>query len=222
MAVLAMQAQEVKFDNVVNFDTDAAPVSINNQASGCISNVSTNFIGPLTPSNQKIEVFGGTKTMNIQVGTLRWKWLDDQGVETKFDIPNSYYIPDGDVCLLSPQRWAKAVQDTTPGGTRYQMFANHMTLFWDGRKHQLTIPLGQSNNIGMFHLSLGFGKYDVFCQQAELQDDDAEPFIVSPAALVSDDEGDDNDIELNRNPTLDLTDNNPTPTILDQEGDQDQ
>jgi hypothetical protein len=34
--------------------------------------------------------------------TIRWKWLDQDGLEHVFDITESYYIPEGKCCWLSP------------------------------------------------------------------------------------------------------------------------
>jgi len=40
--------------------------------------------------------------MKVYKGTIAWSWTDDDGVENKFRIPNSYYVPEGESRLLSP------------------------------------------------------------------------------------------------------------------------
>ena len=80
--------------------------------------------------------------MNVSQGTLIWKWLDDAGELHRFEIPNSYYVPDGNVRLLSPQHWAQAQKDTTPTqGTGETTDANNVTLFWNQRQNKLTVPI---------------------------------------------------------------------------------
>ena len=45
--------------------------------------------------------------LNVWQGTIHWKWDDDEGITHDMIIPHSYYIPDGKVRLISPQRWAQ-------------------------------------------------------------------------------------------------------------------
>jgi hypothetical protein len=75
----------------------------------CIYHWIEDFEGQLLNSNQFIKGFGGTKTKTVKMGTILWKCLDDEGKEHKFFIPESYYVLDGKVRLLSPQHWGKAM-----------------------------------------------------------------------------------------------------------------
>jgi hypothetical protein len=104
-AALAMQAQGARaYENSLAFDTDSGPIGIDNRCTACISHRIEDFEGQLIDSNRFIKGFGGARTTNVKMGTIRWKWLDDKGQEHKFLIPKSYYVPDGNVRLLSPQR----------------------------------------------------------------------------------------------------------------------
>jgi len=47
----------------------------------------------------------GDKTHNVQIGTIRWQWEDDQGMIHDHTILDLYYILDGQVWILSPQHW---------------------------------------------------------------------------------------------------------------------
>ena len=109
MSVLAMQARTaIATERSVRFDTDSSLVGIDNRCSGCISHMNEDFIGELKPSNRVVKGFGGSRTTDVHVGTIRWSWEDDAGCKSTFEIPNSYYIPDGNVRLLSPQHWAQS------------------------------------------------------------------------------------------------------------------
>ena len=80
---------------------------LDNRCTACISHIPEDFIGDLIDSNRTIKGFADSKTSGIKVGTLLWSWQDDAGMEHSFKIPNSYYVPQGKVRLLSPQHWAK-------------------------------------------------------------------------------------------------------------------
>ena len=114
MAALACQAQKTHWEHKVLFDTDSYDIGIDNRCSACISGTPEDFIGPLKDSTRTIKGFMGTKTTNVKVGTLLWKWLDDEGKLHQFHIPNSYFVPDCNVRLLSPQHWAKMIKDNRP------------------------------------------------------------------------------------------------------------
>jgi hypothetical protein len=87
-AAVAMQASEGSNDNSVTFDTDSAPVGVDN----CISNQIEDFEGPLLESNRSIKRFGGSRTNKVMIGTISWKWQDDEGMIHKFLIPKSFYV----------------------------------------------------------------------------------------------------------------------------------
>lgn len=154
-AALAMQARSANaYENSIAFDTDSGPVGIDNRCTACISHRIEDFEGQLVDSNRSIKGFGGTRTKNIKMGTIKWKWLDDEGQEHKFLIPKSYYVPDGNVRLLSPQHWGQAMRkDKKPlSGTGSETVHNKVTLFWNQRKNRLTVPLGTSN-VATFQLA---------------------------------------------------------------------
>ena len=115
-------------ENRVTFDTDSSPIGVDNRCTGCISHCIEDFEGPLRDSNRAIKGFGGSRTTNIKLGTIVWKWDDDTGQTYKFTIPNSFYVPAGNVRLLSPQHWAQAQKD--PQGTGSETVGNKVTLFW--------------------------------------------------------------------------------------------
>ena len=71
--VVAMEAKATNKTNVIRFNTDSAPVGIDNQCTGCISHVAQDFIGQLQDSGKSIKGFGGTRTSNVKIGTLLWR-----------------------------------------------------------------------------------------------------------------------------------------------------
>eukprot|EP00978_Attheya_sp_CCMP212_P030428 scaffold111925_cov48-Attheya_sp.AAC.1 len=162
---------------------------------GCISHIAEDFIGELRDSGRVIKGFGGTKNTGIKIGTLLWKWCDNEGQEHKFKIPNSFYIPQGGVRLLSPQHWVKAQGDRKPvEGTGETTNSKEVILYWNQHKHRLTIPLSVATNVATFRTAPGYRKFDAFCAEAGFTSvDDEEPllFLCQEANLISDDEDDD-------------------------------
>ena len=160
MIALAMQSQATS--NVtahsITFDTDSRPIGIDNRCTACISHKVEDFTGPLMDTNRKIKGFGGTRTSNLKLGTLKWRWEDDEGITHKFLIPNSYYAPSGGVRLLSPQHWAKTQKDTKPTvGTGETTTHNQCKLFWNQGKHTLHIPMSKQTNVTTIHQAIIFG-----------------------------------------------------------------
>ena len=111
------------------FDTDSGTVGIDNRASGCFSHVIDDFVGPVRDCNRIVKGFGGSKTSNVKIGTLKWSWEDDKGLKTTHLIPNSYYSQLGGVRLLSPQHFAQVSSNKGPrAGSKTT--AKDITLYW--------------------------------------------------------------------------------------------
>ena len=90
------------------FDTDSQLVGIDNRCLACITHVCEDMPGELIPCHRSIKGFGGSKVWNVCHGTIKWCIEDDTGVKHTLIIPNSYYVPQAKVHLLSLQHWAQA------------------------------------------------------------------------------------------------------------------
>ena len=176
MTVIAASAQASQnshsFTNKSKyFDTDSFEVGIDNRASGCMSHVKEDFVGPLKETGAYVKGFGGVKTHGVAIGTLRWSLQADDGTVTTFDIPGSYYIPQGGVRLLSPQHLVKICNDhkPSPRGTWMENHDDCCVLWWDQRRHAMTIPVDQATNVFTFRTAPGYTRFDKFtAETAEL------------------------------------------------------
>ena len=92
-------------------------------------------------------------TSNVMMGTLVWRWLDNEGKKFKFTIPNSHHAPEVDGMSLSPQHFAKAIKDAK--GTGETTLRDTITVFWSNQKCKLTVPISKHNNVGAFHSAPG-------------------------------------------------------------------
>jgi hypothetical protein len=143
-------------------------------------------------SNQSIKGFGGTKTSDVKIGTIAWKWCNDNGKLHKFIIPKSFYVPSSNVCLPIPQHWGETQKgnEKSKFGTGSETVSNKVTHFWNDRKNQLTIPLGKNDNVVTFTTNPGYSRFAAFCATADLNyaTKQVDPIIATPAKAVSDDE----------------------------------
>jgi hypothetical protein len=132
---VAMQVNGMQsncLETMVTFNADSVPVGVDNRCTGCVSNRIEDFEGPMVESNRATKGFGGSRTTGMMIGTLAWKWMDNEGREHKFLIPKSLCVKGGNVRLLSPQHWAQAQKDTKPvQGTGSKTDAQQVTLFWN-------------------------------------------------------------------------------------------
>ena len=199
MEIITMQASEPKQKGarMIKFDTDSASIGIDNRCSGCISHRVEDFEGPLIDTNKSIRGFGGVRTYDVKMGTVRWKWLDDTGAIHTFRIPNSYYIPSGKVRLLSPQHWAKAINGNNlkkSASTGETTTGDKTVLFWGNNKYKLTVPMCPKTNVATFQTAPGYYGYKVFCHQAEIDNNpDSEP-LIAQQGMQDDDESEDDEI----------------------------
>ena len=143
---LACPAKQIaSTERVVKFDTDAKPIGVDSRCSTCISPYVEDFIGPLEDMNKTIKGFAGAQTNNPKTGTLHWQWLDDNGTMHTFEIPNSYYVPECEQQLLSPQHWAKTRSAADRATTHCITLALNVYLRWTkgDESYELTLPLNK-------------------------------------------------------------------------------
>ena len=191
--------QKATKERIVKFDTDTKPIGVDNRCSACILPYIEDFIGPLEDTNKTIKGFTEARTNNPKTGTLRWQWSDDSGKMHTFDIPNSYYVPECELQLLSPQHWAQTRSHVDRATTHCITSSINIYLRWTkgDENYELTLPLNKKGaNVGTLYSHPGYIKCDLFCQAADIKlTDDKNPIAVL-ANLISEDEGDEeNDIQ---------------------------
>jgi len=142
----------------VLFDSDTKAIGIDNRCSACILHDINDFVGPVHKSDKVISAFGGRQQMKVYKCTIAWSWTDDDGVQSKFRIPNSYYVPEGMSRLLSPQHWASVQpKDTIRNGRWYSTtHADRCVLQYGECK--LTVPISNVDNVATFYSTSGFKK----------------------------------------------------------------
>ena len=160
------------------------------RCSGCISHVREDFVGPFKKTNKIVKGFGEPRVLNVKVGTLRWSWEDDQGQKHTFDIPNSVYIPEGKVRLLSPQHWAQGQNGKNRNRQNHcGVHRNDIecVLYWNNGNNKLHISLGRRDNVATLQMAHGYEQFAVFCCEAGIDVHSSE-IVAIPGGIISDDD----------------------------------
>ena len=174
---------------------EAVDFGVDNRCSACISNVKEHFVGDLQKTNKVIKGYGGSRIHNVWEGTMSIRIADDNGSVETFVIPHSYYVPDGDARLLSPQHWSKyfkASQRPPASVAPEQTFTDKVVLTWNKGDSVKTIPLDDVN-VATFNLAPGYSRFDLYCKEIKVDPttEDAKPDLdltVQSAALIEDEE----------------------------------
>ncbi len=167
------------------FDTDSGQVGIDSRCSSTISHKKEDFGNSLRPCNKVVTGFGGNTVSNVMTGTIKWRIEDDSGRVHSVHIPNSYYVPDGGVRLMSPQHWSQV----HPHKGSVTCLNNHKeaTLTWSRTGYTKTVAIDPAINVFTFNLAPGYQAYQAFITEAG-DIERADELICFDSKLVSDDE----------------------------------
>ncbi len=119
-------------------------------------------------------------------GTFKIHLEDDKGGVHLIKIPNSKYVPDLKVCLLSPHHWAQEAKDhyPVPNGTKIDTDNEALMLIWKQQRHQRTILYHPLTNTPSFCTALALHTYQAFValyKAAEAQDHCREHVLQIPS-----------------------------------------
>jgi hypothetical protein len=192
LQVIAMAAQgKSKQPSVMPhiFDSDNALIGVDNCASACMSDNIHDFCGQIKTYKLYFTGFAGTKTTNVQMGTIQWRIEDDTGKVSTHTIPHSYYVPDGKVQLLSPQHWAKSLPPHCRPSNKMaseMTFHDRVELRWDKDVSLKKIMLDPNTNV----LAPNYKDFQAFSTLADMNDFnecDNQP-MCSAVEIISDSE----------------------------------
>ena len=108
-----MQSTNASTSKLVKFSSKKA-LCIDSGASCCISNDKLNFTSFTTMESSVLH--GITSGLQIEgVGTIKWTLQDDSGHDITIFLPNSLYVPQTPMCLLSPQHRAQNTNSENDG-----------------------------------------------------------------------------------------------------------
>jgi hypothetical protein len=134
----------------LRFDTDSLPIKVDN----CCTQTLTGYKGDFVPetiknvTGKQVRGFGNTISKITLQGTIQWEVYDDEGQRRQITIPNSYYVPNCEMRLLSPQHWAQEMKDDypLPDGKLCSTYHNRILLRWNQQKHGKTMYINPDCN----------------------------------------------------------------------------
>jgi hypothetical protein len=136
--------------NHVRIETDSVPIKVDNCCTQTITGYESDFIPSTIRKVEDKQVcgFGRSISKITHQGTIRWRVYDDHGKEHDIIIPNTYFVPNCGLRLLSPQHWAQELNDNypMPDGTSCTTYYNRVVLQWNQRKTVKTLHIDSNRN----------------------------------------------------------------------------
>ena len=177
----------------VKFDSDSRSIGLDGRACACITDDKQDVVpGSMELTNKKVKRFGGTFDGKVYRCTIRWTIMDNLGAPHTFTLPNSYYIPEGGMRLMSPQHWS---QELMKQGNRNAVRPprvvtdnKQMIMKWNNWESKLTLDLDPQTNVGNLSLAPGYKQYKLFLQSAGVEDEDTNPITLPPNEITDDEQ----------------------------------
>jgi hypothetical protein len=119
------------------FDIDSYTILVDNCCTRSITTSLKDYINAPQDTTIRIKGYNGVSTKPTKVGTVQWSWVDDTGKSHTFSIPDTYYSPDAETRLLSPQHWAS----TLGKGRDTHCTTYHDAIILQWGQHKRTIPI---------------------------------------------------------------------------------
>jgi hypothetical protein len=134
----------------LRFDTDSVPIKVDNCSTHTLTGYKKDFIHDTIKSvlGKQVRGFGNTISKITLQGTVQWDVYDDEGIRRQIIVPNSYYVPDCEMRLLSPQHWAQELNDNypIPDGTMCSTYQDRVVLLWNQKRHVKTMSIDPDCN----------------------------------------------------------------------------
>jgi hypothetical protein len=113
--------------------------------------------------------------MNQMGGTLCWSGVKDAGLEVKFPLENSVYVPYCDTHIFSPQHWAQNMLKLHPDCEAADRMreGKEFIMLWtlDNILHTITMLIAPHNNVAHIHVDMTDDAYSAYVSAAGLSDD---------------------------------------------------
>ncbi len=113
----------------IHFDTNSFVIGVDTFASITLGNHPDQFEDLKEQNDMEVEGIQGGLSIK-GTGTFKYHIKDNEGGVHLIKIPNSKYVPDLKVCLLSPHHWAQEAKDhyPVPKGTKMDADNKALTL----------------------------------------------------------------------------------------------
>ena len=171
----------------VTFDSDSYPVLIDNCCTACITNCVHDFCDLPRKTRSSLSGIGGPIGITLQ-GTLKWTFLDDQGQQHTFRIPNAYYAPNAPHRLFSPQHWSQVAFPNKSQAGWSVTYHDRVVLHWDKDKFRRTVQLDTHTNVARLYTAPGSRKFQAYQAVSHMKAPDTFPCCFNVNVVSIDDE----------------------------------
>ena len=151
-------------DQLASFNTDSRTIICDNSANVHVCNDNKMFIGEIRRAEGHfVATIGGNKNSSAGIGTVRWRWKDDNGQEHTVDVHDVLYFPQSPVNILSITALADQYKDDD--GTGIDTKRSKSRFYWDHNKFERTINHPPSN-LPELPINEGFSMASLFSRFA--------------------------------------------------------
>ncbi len=125
------------------FDTDATFVVCDNSANTHICNDKSMFITFKETTSGMVATIGGKMNKPAGIGTVEWKWKDDEGIIHTERLEDVLYFPSSPINIMSVTAFAEQLEDEEGTGIDTKM--KYSRFYWKGNKYSRKIYHSASN-----------------------------------------------------------------------------
>ncbi len=147
----------------IRFNTNSFVIGMDIFASITLSNHPDQFEDLKEHDDMEVEGIQGGLSIK-GTGTFKFHIKDNNRGVHLIKIPNSKYVPNLKVCLISPHHWAQEAKDhyPVPKGTKMDTNNEALTLIWNQQKYQRTISYHPLTNTPSFRTAPALRTYRAF------------------------------------------------------------
>ena len=125
------------------FDTDASFVVCDNSANTHICNDKEMFITFKKTTSGMVATIGGKLNRPEGIGTVEWKWKDDEGVIHTEKLENVLHFPQSPINIMSVTEYARQLNDEEGTGIDTKM--KYSRFYWKNNQYSRRIYHSESN-----------------------------------------------------------------------------
>ena len=115
------------------FDTDANFVVCDNSANIHICNDKSMYTEFTETRKGFVATIGGKLNRPAGIGTVKWKWKDDDGIEHKNHLKKVLYFPHSPINIMSVTEFARQLDDEEGTGIDTKM--KYSRFYWKNNKY---------------------------------------------------------------------------------------
>ncbi len=175
------------------FDTDGLTFVMDNSANTHVCRDKLLFVGDLRASNISLDTANGANGPQLQLGTIKVSWQDDNGDSHEYELDDVIFNPKSPFNIISigrlGQQFGKSDLPPTSddNGTFIRSSANFSTFTWDHGRFTRTFS-HSSDGLPELPVNVGTSIYQTFCTKIRRIYDDSVSYAFATAVIEYDED----------------------------------